>query len=333
MPEEFAPVPLPATAADPDLLAHDTVRWATSAPVRHLAAASGWEWPAGSNTEVVSALADLSAEWDFRRRYRESERGGLNKPVAEVRGRRLTRADVVPAARALGLVEATPLADQVFDHTVVLTGMVSACINRTRLAGRLAGAGTKTSTVDVLTGHRVMSGSEVTQAAEYGLGAVVDEADAAVAASRIAFGLGEPERVMTSDPHLFVPVLDEETAAFRGASARYEWPRVTVDVVPSGDPQHRRTNTPDQLAAWSSRTRPGAGTRVLLLTTQIYAPFQHLEAARLLGLPTGCTVVVAGVDATNAYLPLTDFGPDSYLQEIRSALLSAARLLAVLSPG
>jgi hypothetical protein len=143
--------------------------------------------------------------------------------------------------------------------------------------------------------------------------------------------LPEPAQVSISDKHLVIPPLGKETMEFRAAHAKYRWPGVTVDVVSSQAPETRRTNTPDQLAAWNARVKPTAGSRALLLTTQIYAPFQQMEALRLLTLQTGYHIRVSGVDSTNAHLPLTNFGPDSYLQETRSALLSATQLLNALA--
>ena len=97
-------------------------------------------------------------------------------------------------------------------------------------------------------------------------------------------------------------------------------------VVVGGEDPGRRVNTPDQLRYWASRNGIGRDDRVPLLTTQIYAPFQQFSGLQVLGIERGCAVW-CGVDAENSFLPGVSFTGRSYLQEIRSALLAAARLM------
>jgi hypothetical protein len=121
---------------------------------------------------------------------------------------------------------------------------------------------------------------------------------------------------------------------FQAAWARYRWSDVEVVIVPSSVPAKRRANTPDVLRYWAGLADLGSGDDVLLITTQIYVPFQHMEAVRVLGLERGCGVYSCGVDAASSLLPGKTFGGRNYLQEIRSALLSAPVLLrAALDPA
>ena len=131
---------------------------------------------------------------------------------------------------------------------------------------------------------------------------------------------GEPESEVPG-PHR--SDWDDE---LRTAAACYRWPTVEVLIVPSGQPD-RRVNTEDQLRYWASRHEIGRDDRVLLLTTQIYVPFQQLVALRVLGIERGCAVRCCGVDAKSSFLPGLSFSGRSYLQEIRSALLAADTLM------
>lgn len=67
---------------------------------------------------------------------------------------------------------------------------------------------------------------------------------------------------------------------------------------------------------------------MLLVTTQIYVPYQHLVGVEVLGLGSGCGIRTCGVDAVQAAVPTRVFTGADYLQEIRSALLAARSLLA-----
>ena len=86
-------------------------------------------------------------------------------------------------------------------------------------------------------------------------------------------------------------------------------------------------NTEDQLRYWAAQHEIGRDDRVLLLTTQIYVPFQQLVALRVLGIERGCAVHYCGVDAESSFLPGLSFSGRSYLQEVRSALLAADTLM------
>jgi hypothetical protein len=233
------------------------------------------------------------------------------------------------AARALGLVDAAPAPAGRFSAVLVLSGLVSACVNRTRRTAELLREGLDAGSVAVLSGHRKLAGKEPDQARELGLGELFDEADAVLAATREAFGLGEPELAERPGPRLA-----EWNDSLRAASGRYRWaaagqaPGVEVLIVPSADPASRRVNTADQLKYWAEGAGIGAADRVLLVTTQIYVPFQQFDGLRMLGLDRGCAVSCCGVDAGTAYLPMKEFGGRSYLQEVRSALRAASALLA-----
>ncbi len=326
----FEPVPLPSPppgGLSAAWLETALREWVTSAPLRALADASGWTWPAGDDLGALLAqLAELSADWDFRA---QRERNFIESDPAEVNGRVIPDDLVTAAARALGLVDATPPPAGRFSAVLVLSGLVSACVNRTRRTAGLLDEGLDTRTVAVLGGHRKLGGREPDQARELGFGELFDEADALLAATRSAFGLGEPEISERSGPRLA-----EWDDSLWAASGRYRWaaagqgPGIEVLIVPSADPAKRRVNTADQLKDWAEGAGIRAADRVLLVTTQIYVPFQQFDGLRKLGLDRGCAVACCGVDAGTAYLPMKDFGGRSYLQEVRSALLAASDLLA-----
>jgi hypothetical protein len=327
MKAEFDPVPLPSLS--PGELTADRLdpvlrRWASSPPIRALAAASGWTWPERPETaELLTELAGLSKDWDFRaRKGSGTERNFLGAQSAEVNGRVVGEDLAIAAATALGLVRAAPVPAESFSHLVVLSGLVRACVNRTSHAADLLGGGLRAGSAVVLGAHRELAGQEPRQAREQGFGDLFDEADVVVAATRRAFGLGDPGQAAESGPRL--PHWDD---ALWEASARYHWKDVDVIIAPS-DKAGTRANTAGQLHHWADQAGIGRGDRVLLLTTQIYVPYQEFVGLRLLGLERGCSVSCRGVDPASSVLPPADFTGQSYLQEIRSALLAAGELMA-----
>lgn len=320
----FDPVPLPAGEPggyEPAALDEALRGWATSEPMRALAEASGWDWLAETDTlALLERLADLSADWDFRK---NRERNFIEAALAEVNGRNIPDDLVIAAARALGLVDAVAVTGRKFSHLVVLSGLVSACVNRTYRAAQLIRGGLAVDAVVVLGAHRALGGAEPRQAAEAGLGDLTDEAEVIVAAAQKGFALGAPLAARESQP----PADPGHPATFHAASAHYQWPSVEVVIAPSGEPDKRRANTADQLRHWANMAGVGSEHGVLILTTQIYVPYQHLETVRVLGLERGCGVYSCGVDAASSLLPrATPFGGRDYLQEIRSALRAAPAL-------
>ena len=330
-PVTFDPVPLPAGESggyEPAAVDEALRGWATSQPVQALADASGWDWPAQKDTlALLVRLADLSADWDFRK---NRERNFIEGAPAEVNGREVPDDLVIAAARALGLVDAVAVTGRKFSHLVVLSGLVSACVNRTHRAAELIRGGLAAGVVVVLGAHRALGGAEPRQAMDAGLGELTDEAEVIVAATQKAFGLGAPLATRKSQP----PVDPGQPATFHAGWAHYQWPSVEVVIAPSGDPDRRRANTADQLMHWADMAGIGSEHDVLILTTQIYVPYQHMETVRVLGLERGCGVYSCGVDVANSLMPrATPFGGRDYLQEIRSALRAAPALLRAAREG
>lgn len=65
---------------------------------------------------------------------------------------------------------------------------------------------------------------------------------------------------------------------------------------------------------------------MLLITSQIYVPYQQLEAIRMLGLPYGHSLETIGFpDEWSANMQGLQ-QPENYLQEMRSALQAIERL-------
>jgi hypothetical protein len=269
-------------------------------------------------------MVDLSQDWDFRGRNGAAERHLMAVRPALINGRIVSEDLVTAAAAALGLAQATPIPNARFSHLVVLSGQVAACVNRIGHAARLLRAGLQIQSVTILTGHRQLAGDEPAQVRCLGHGDLCDEADAVLAVTRDAFDRGEPDTSLRSGP-----TTTTWDGAMWGESGHDRWGKdLEVVIAPSAEPRSRRASTVDQLRYWAEVAGIDSNHRVLLVTTQIYVPFQQLAALRWLGLERGCGVYCCGVDGATATLPLRAFNGREYLQEIRSALLAARELVA-----
>lgn len=202
-------------------------------------------------------------------------------------------ATITRSLRGLGLTgRSTPARDR-YDRMLILGGGAPACFCRPAFASALIADGLKVGGVAALGSDRPLRQVEREFLAAAGA-AGRTEADAIEAGVRAAAGTAEAEVI----------------CAGRGEPAT-------------------RANTADTYDAWRAAD-PVDHETVLIVTTDIYVPFQHFDAVRKLGLASACSVetigVPAGFELPNGYR--VSFTLAHYLQEVRSAIRSLRRLLA-----
>ena len=330
----------PAGGLTDDQLRGELLTWITSDPVHDLVDACGWRWPEfTSPTGFADALAGLTNDWDFRGNRRE--RGEITGGALQINRRVVPDETVLQAARSLGLVTA--------DHhpvgarpgvTLVLGGAVRGIYNRTHHALRLLDD-RPDEHLTVLTAARPLTAAEISQARHLDLSRselpgrpVTLEVDAVAAVlRRLRPDLGDPVVTGLLPPPVDADDIDaaqRREHSDRTASAHLTWPGITVVLAPSGDPEHRRTNTGDQLRWWAEGTDPGPDTVVTAVTTQIYVPYQQIAAVRAIGRSHRCGIRVVGVDANTSAIPTKQFAARDYLQEVRSTIVAAQSLVAEL---
>ncbi|NGM14334.1 hypothetical protein ENC19_17510 [Verrucosispora sp. CWR15] len=302
----------------PQTIVADVHHWATSAPMRDLVDAFGGAFPATSDDLTATGvllkwLDDFSAGcWNFR--------AGAERPAApepELDGD--TRALVLSAAVALGLVEATKPLHEQYTHLIVLGGMARACLQRTSYAAALINGGfVGRPEVAALGSFRPLATEEQALLAAHGAAGGATEMDAMDAGVQRYLGLRSP--------------IDDESV-LDGSNQNLSWrvrtyqrddtPTVRVLAAPSSDPA-RRANTGDTQRYWAQRLQLTAEDRVLVVTSAIYVPFQHADAIRTLGVPFGVDVDTVGVEADWSHEPTLHqpVTPGKYLQEIRSGIRS-----------
>jgi hypothetical protein len=269
--------------------------------------------------ELLEWLEDFAAaNWNFRKGERDQVAATLQLSL-------LTEKVVKAAAKALGLVEAGGWREGRYDQVLVLGGKARACLSRPLFAAKLIGKGEfEVGAVTALGGFRKLNGEEKALVEQLEGTSLADEFEAMDAGLRRAFDLGAPSSREGED-------VDQLGASWRihGYATATGLP-VSVVAAPSSEPGERRANTPDTFAWFATEfAKLEQGQRLLVVTTDIYLPFQHADALRLLALPYGVEVDTIGmvpgkVDRRLAH----NFEPHNYLQEVLSAIRSLRKLLA-----
>jgi len=321
----FQPVQLPESPAE-----HGAERarvsieeWVGSAPLVALVEQFGGAIPDDGIASQLEWLDGFSEQhWDYRRgKERNLALAQDFDPPVE--------AMILDAADALGLTGGRAPRFDSYDHMLILGGLVRACILRPRLARTLLDGGLHVDEITALGAFRPLGGDEHDLARAVELNACTNEVQAMESGARRALGLGEPTSVQRED--------EKENPNERWRVARWEasTPPVTVVAAPTSDPS-RRANTPDSYSYWAEHVahladRPGS--RVLLVTSAIYVPFQHADAIRMLSVPFDTIVDTIGVDPkTVTEGPFCQhFAPTNYLQEVRSAIRALRALDAALA--
>lgn len=310
------PAPVPPLPSGRDGLLEGIDRWARSGALRGVVGAFGQVPPGDLDLPALLEWLDrFSDRWDFRR----GERDIGDAPEFPA----TTRQVVEAAASALGLARGGADPEGRYDYVLVLGGLARACLSRPLHTARLLAEGAlEAGGIVAIGAFRNLSGGEVDLLASFEGLSAADEFEAMDVGVRRAFDLGEPDArpgEKRENPNASWRVHEYETVG--GVPLQ-------VAAAPSSEPEARRANTADTLA-WLAETRLELkpGQRLLIVTTDIYLPFQHADALRRLALPYGVEVEVAGVvpglvDRRLAH----EFTPDKYLQEIRSTIRSLRQL-------
>lgn len=266
-----------------------------------------------SGIDLAEWYDNYSAKhWDFRK--------GLERNMAEVPSLPNEVATLaLESARSLGLLGYRPPKRQSYQHTLILGGLIRACIVRPRYAASLMRNGVRFDEVTALGAFRDLVGDELLIAEALKVEAT-NEFDAMVSGMSSSFNSEEDPKL--HNPNTNRGNLDWQVATINGPI------RTSVVVAPSRD-ETRRANTADTLAWWADREGDLTGTHILVITSQIYVPYQGANALEFLGLQRGAVVETVGVpdNLSNLGQWTQRFLPHQYLQETRSAIRGYFSLL------
>jgi hypothetical protein len=307
--------------------------------------ANGTGHPGGPSPEQVAILRRALAveriaanHFNFRtpdgEEYRERSQAVAGDLGPDLRDR------VAVLARQLGLVSTYPPRFDRYDKTLVLGGGHLFPLLRARYAAQLRAAGSALGELNFLGSPRFLieEPSERLVTESYAPGAA-DEFDLMVAAACTEFGLSPggtvflcgcssakaqcpnwPGRHAGHTEDTPAPYTHERCAALVDSTGRTI---ATVLSASTGRPPVR-PDTADTLSLWARCADPQLGQRVLMVTTQVFVPFQTFDGLRRLYLCHGAAVDVVGYAPKPGDPPQT---AEYLLQETLSAIKSGRRLL------
>jgi hypothetical protein len=307
------------------------LEWLTHPSLIALVGRWGGSMPSGAASQIVAYLVELSEVWDFRGRNavreidaRSQDAGGGSR--WEITAEAVSESDaslVMESATALGLVTPRAPVRQTFDFVLVLGGARLSNLFRVRRAAELLRNQKIAAENLVLLGamRQVMPGER--EATDTYAPDARTEFDLFVAALEHEMGRSESEALKEG--------LDDDDNPNRSWAAWYfprtfDAPPTYVLAAPSAEPDVRRANSSDAYSFFAGRLDPHPESSCLLVTSQIYVPYQHLEAVRTLAVPRTLDLETVGHSHWGGSAQgLRE--PANYLQEIRSTILSASRLL------
>jgi hypothetical protein len=287
-----------------------TRRWIADPALEELVQLFGGEWPAasGSVRRRARALAEFSGVWDGRR-------GGSRLDIVPTEQVQALSERVLPLVRQLGIVDPPPLRGGHYDWVLVLGGFATGCRNRTTYVSRLLASGAiSTQQLCLLGSFRELHDAERTAAADF-----APQAGTEVGMLHALADFEFPSRARWS-----IRVDGDPEAAPRQAQLvghREGGLALNLYAARSSDPG-RNANSADTYRQFANDVALSGG-RLLLVSTHLYAPYQHWDAVRVLGLPRNVEVETVGTPHNPSR---RDFTAACYLQEVRSALRSASAL-------
>ena len=292
---------------------------------------------------ALAVERDAAERFDFRTRngsgqYRERAQAAVGDYDDALRARIRELAD------RLGLVSPEPTRHQRYAKTLVMGGGYRSPLLRARYAARFQQDGVDLGELEFLGSPRFLIDEPPERPATeaYAPGAV-DEFDLMKAAARVEFGV-------ETDPETFVcgcssadeicpqwlfdhgledsAVVAETPAAYtheRRVRLRDAEGREVGSVYSASTSRPPlRPDTSDTFVLWVRCADPRPGQRVLVVTTQVFVPFQAFDGIRRLYLPHGLDVDTVGFGAGRGDRPET---AEYLMQEVLSAIRSSRRLL------
>jgi hypothetical protein len=302
--------------------------WLETPSLSALAAEFGGKPPTTRDVYDLSKwFLDFCDCWDFRGRQNQA----FDTKVGEGARWLLISSDLsepqkssaLSAAKDLGLTDNAIPEKDAYDYIWVLGGAKLSCLLRSRLALQVVKSASKPpKKIALLASMRPIGDAEREATNTYAPNAKT-EFDLFVAAAKKEIGV---EDAFTEDRYE-----DKDNPNNSWVVRKYRAGNVNADIVviaaPSSEPQKRRANSADTYEFFFNHFHAPEGSDILLTTSQIYVPFQHLEAVRTIAVPHKINLDTIGfpVEWGGSLQGMNE--PSNYLQEIRSTIQSIDRFL------
>ena len=250
------------------------------------------------------------------------------------------RFNIEQLTSALGFIHPVPTQYPAYDKTLVLGGGFRSPLLRARYAALLEGRGIRLGELYFLGSPRflITNGPPERLVTETYAPAATDEFDLMVASSQAEFrlvashvtflcGCSSSDSICTRWRHdandvgdVPPPYTHERSLDLLDADGHR---RGSIISASTSRPPYR-PSTSDTLALWVRLAAPNPGQRVLIVTSQLFVPFQRFEHLRRLYLPYGVEIDAVGFDAEWHNRAQSS---ENLLQAALSAIRSAKQLL------
>lgn len=267
--------------------------------------------------EKLQGLIEFSDQWDFR--------GMQNRSRWEVVDQSLdneAETMIYQAAQVQELMGCNIPEKKQYDYVFVLGGARMSCLFRMKYAKQVCEEyGLKVGEIAGLAGMRPVMDTERKATDTYALDAQTEFDLMRAAMCQI---YEQPKAISTRKK-----ILENLNASWAIEEYQSGNQKISLLAAPSGEPQKRRANTADTFSFFMDEKKAGKKKKILLITSQIYVPYQQLEAVRMLGIPFEHSVETIGFPGEWSAGLQGLQKPENYLQEMRSVLQSAGRILSM----
>jgi hypothetical protein len=270
-------------------------------------------------------LLDFSERWDFRKLQQEA----IAKDTGEEARWLITDASLTEAqrtltreaAKELGLIGRETPSENIYDFVWVLGGAKLSNRLRPRLAAHfITHQALRCDTIALLASGRPVSSTERQATDTYAPDAQT-EFDLLNRGAEIEFHL-EPSFSEERNDDALHP---NTSWIIRRYNKVGSLPPIVSMSAPSSEPDKRRANSADTYHFFFQHIPVPPGSSFLLITGQIYVPYQQLEALRTVALPHNVVIETVGYPLEWNSDRQGLHNASNYLQEIRSTIQSANR--------
>lgn len=305
-------------------------QWIASPELEDIVLAFGGRYPNNVGVkELASWLLEFSENWDYRRK----QKSAIDAKTGEA-ARWMVNNDSISKEQekavfrgidSLGLRNVSVPCFDSYDYIVALGGARMSCLFRPKYAEQLITRMKKPPrAVVMLSGMRPVADTEREAADAYAPGAVTEYDLINAGAEKVFHLKREYEEKRYCHPNA-----NRSWAIRMYTAPQYDF-KIQSISGPSSDPENRRANSADTFSFFVEKEQIGPGSRVLLVTSQIYVPYQQLEAIRTWAIPNDVYVETVGFPSGWNMNRQGMMKAVNYLQEIRSAIQAVNRYLGEL---
>ncbi|MDR0288183.1 MAG: hypothetical protein LBI03_10840, partial [Clostridiales bacterium] len=237
----------------------------------------------------IEWLLKFSDEWDYRRKQQDAKDDKTNEAARWlVNDNEITqkqKAAVLGGIEKLGFVGVDTPCRRNYNYIVALGGARLSCLLRPRYAYEIMKKYfIAPKAIIMLSGFRPIADSEREATDTYAKNAET-EFDLICRGAEQCFGISAYEEERHDDINI------NSSWAMRTYKNN---PPVIVIAAPSTAPDKRRANTSDTYKFFFEKYQVAECAKLLFITSQIYVPYQQLEAVRTLAIPNNIFVETIG---------------------------------------